>query len=97
MDELLLEQPVEIVKLNSNYYNLVKPIIIQPNRKHEIQIIFATKLEYCFAVHVIKYGESVNIKEGITFNFEASSNVNYNSLEFGLISGFRFVPIGRPN
>lgn len=93
-DELLLDQPVQFSNLKSNYYNFLKPIVINPQQKHEIQIIFDTILEgQTFSVTVLEYDPIVELKEGIQFQFLSKDSENYDSVRFGLISGLNFWPM----
>lgn len=90
--ELLLEQMVKLSAVNSNNYAFIKPIIIQPEHKYEIQIVFDAKSQAgFFPVEVLQYGETVIIKEAIEFVFESSPTANYDCVYCGIISGLSFV------
>lgn len=93
-DDLLLDQPIVLSSGNSNCYNFLKPIIVEPQQKHEIQILFQTFLGVVvFPVQVIQYGETVNVSKIIEFKFEKSPNASYDCSQSGLMSGLCFVPM----
>lgn len=94
MEETLLDQPVKLSKANSNYYNFLKPIIIQPKQKHEVQILFQETVKpIVFPVQILKYDDTVIVEKSIEFQFESSPNASYDCVEYGLMSGLCFVPL----
>lgn len=92
--ELLLDQMVKLLAVNSNHYAFHKPIIIQPKYKYEIEILFDAKSEAgFFPVEVVHYREKVKFRKTIEFQFEQSTKTKYDCVQYGIISGLRFVPL----
>lgn len=92
--EVLLNQSILLSNVNSNFYDFRKLVVIYPQQKYEIRILFDTILEgITYAVQVEKYEETVTLNEGLEVKFESCSDAGYDMIMYGLISGFHFIQV----